>query len=124
MTTGSPDQQSGQAAPTSTGCGAGACTLPSSLAEILETECRLRVARAERERSSQPPPEYHGPHDQHAAANQAEFEKRKLRGACFACHQSGVQYDVRSGLFVTWQRSHRQAAAGPLRARLHHQQNF
>ncbi len=79
VTTGSPDQQSGPAAPTSTCAGAGADTPPSSRAEISETECRLRVARAEGERSAQPPPNYHRPHDQHAAANQAEFEKRKLR---------------------------------------------
>jgi len=52
------------------------------------------VARAEGERSAQPPPNYHRPHDQHAAANQAEFEKRKLRGACFACQNSRVKYDV------------------------------
>ena len=94
VTAGSLDLQSGPAAPASIGGDVGAGTLQSSRADISETECRLRLARAERERSSQPPPEYHGPHDKHATANQAEFEKRKLRGACFACLNSRVKYDV------------------------------
>ena len=94
VTAGSLDRQSGPAAPASPGGDVGAGTLQSSRADISETECRLRLARAERERSSQPPPEYHGPHDKHATANQAEFEKRKLRGACFACLNSRVKYDV------------------------------
>jgi hypothetical protein len=95
VTTGSPDLQSGPAAPTATGVCAGAGSPPSSRAGISEAECRLWVARAERERSSQSPPEYHGP--QHATANQAEFEERKLRGACFACLNSMI---FPSGLFA------------------------
>jgi hypothetical protein len=53
--------------------------------EISEMECRLRLARAERERSSKTPPEFNGPNPLHEAANCAELEKRRLRGACYAC---------------------------------------
>jgi hypothetical protein len=52
------------------------------------------VARADRARASLPPPEYNGSNDEHAAANKAEFEKRKMCGACFACLNSRVKYDL------------------------------
>ena len=65
---------------------------PTPVAAVSDTECRLRVARAERATSSVAPPEYHGPNAQHVAANKAEFEKRKTCGACFACLNTRVQY--------------------------------
>ena len=52
------------------------------------------MARAERDRSSKPPPEYYGSNSQHEAANRAELEKRRLSGACYACLNSRVQYDL------------------------------
>ena len=65
---------------------------PTPVAAVSDTECRLRVARAERATSSVAPPEYHGPNAQHVAANKVEFEKRKTCGACFACLNTRVQY--------------------------------
>ena len=95
VTAGSPDVQLGPATSTSTaGPGDATSAQPTPGAEISEVECRLRVARADRARASLPPPEYNGSNDEHAAANKAEFEKRKLCGACFACLNSRVKYDL------------------------------
>ena len=92
---GSPDVQLGPAASTCTaGPGDTDGTQPTPGAEISEVECRLRVARADRARAPIPPPEYNGSNDQHAAANKEEFEKRKTCGACFACLNSRVKYDL------------------------------
>ncbi len=55
--------------------------LGSPVAAISDTECRLRVAHADRGSSSLPPPEYNGSNTQHAAANKIELEKRKKCGA-------------------------------------------
>jgi hypothetical protein len=62
--------------------------------EISELECRLRFARAERDRSSKPLPEYYGSNDVHDAANCAELEKPRLCGACYACLNGRVKYDL------------------------------
>jgi hypothetical protein len=95
VTTCSPDGPAGPAANSGPSVpGAADCTPPTPGAEILEVEYRLRVARAERERAPIPAPEYHGPNAQNAAANQAEWEKRKLCGACYACLNSRVNYDL------------------------------
>jgi hypothetical protein len=97
VTTGSSDGQSGPAASAGTAgpvAGAADGTQPTPGAEISDTECRLRVARADRARSSAPPPEFNGSNERHASANKAEFEKRKMCGACFACLNSKVKYDV------------------------------
>jgi hypothetical protein len=42
---------------------------PTPVATVSDTECRLRVARANRASSSVPPSEYHGPNAQHGADN-------------------------------------------------------
>ncbi len=52
------------------------------------------MARADRERTSEAPPAYNGSNDKHEAANKAEFEKRKLCGARFACLNRLVRYDL------------------------------
>lgn len=67
---------------------------PTSVPGISDMECRLRVAYADRGTSSAPPPEYFGANAvaTQAAANKTEFEKRKTCGACFACHNTRVQY--------------------------------
>jgi hypothetical protein len=74
----------------------------SSIVEITDGECRLRVARANRIAASTgvrqphgvqlPPPEYFGPNPQHEAQNKGEFEKRKTLGACFTCPNKWVTY--------------------------------
>ncbi len=46
---------------------AGGHGVPTPVATVSDTECRLRVARADRTNSSVAPPEYHGPNAQHAA---------------------------------------------------------
>ena len=92
VTTGAQDLLAGQAAHTATagpGVDAAGAAPPTPVAEISEAECRLRLARAERLRSSKPAPEY----TDNAAAYTAEFEKRKLLGVCFACHNNRVKYD-------------------------------
>ena len=53
-------------------------------------ECRLCVARAERDagaarKKPMPYPEYVGPNQQHADANKAEFLRRQRLGLCYAC---------------------------------------
>ena len=96
VTTGSPDVPSEPAAHTDTarsGSGPGGPPPPPG-PELSEIECRLRLARAERDRSSKPLPEYYGPNSLHEAANRAELEKRRLSGACYACLNKLVQYDL------------------------------
>ena len=56
-------------------------------------ECRLELAYAtRRDTTPLPPPLYFGPNPENQPANQAEFEKRKLARACFACRQGLVNY--------------------------------
>ena len=62
--------------------------------EISDIECKLRLARGDRDRSSKPLPEYNGPNSSHEAANRAELAKRRQSGACYACLNSRVQYDL------------------------------
>ncbi len=62
--------------------------------EISDIECKLRLARGDRDRSSKPLPEYNGPNSSHEASNRAELAKRRQNGACYACLNSRVQYDL------------------------------
>jgi hypothetical protein len=57
-------------------------------------ECKLRLARGDRDRCTKPLPEFHEPRPQHEAANREELAKRRQLGACYACLNSKVQYDV------------------------------
>jgi hypothetical protein len=59
-------------------------------------ECRLQVARADRADATLLPPKYFGLNSEpkHAKANKVEFGKRKATGACFACLNTQVQYNV------------------------------
>jgi hypothetical protein len=86
-----------------------------------QLECRLRLApfhpissspRAERDCSSKPLQEHHGPNPMHdsEAANSAELEKLLLSGACCACLDGRVQHDLSHLDFLQHGRSatHRQ----------------
>ena len=78
------------------GTGGTGSTLPPPEIEPSVMECRLRVARADRADAPLPPPEYFGLNSEpkHAKANKVEFGKRKATGACFACLNTQVQYNV------------------------------
>ena len=61
-----------------------------TVAQSSSLECRLCVARAERDagagrKKPMPYPEYVGPNQQHADANKAEFLRRQRLGLCYAC---------------------------------------
>ncbi len=60
------------------------------------TECRLRVARADRADAPLPPPEYFGlsSEPKHAQADKVGFGRRKATGARFARLHTQVRYDV------------------------------
>ncbi len=95
VTKGSPDVQSEPATriEPAHSCSCGSCGPPLSPGpEISELECRLRLARAERDSSSKPLPEYYGSNNLHEAANCAKLEKRRLCGACYACLNGRVKY--------------------------------
>ena len=99
VATGSPDVSSEPATlPNTARPGSGPSGPPPPPgSEISETECRLRLARAQVDRSSKEskrPPEYFGPNPLHEAANRTEHEKRRVSGACYACLNGRVQYGV------------------------------
>jgi hypothetical protein len=97
VTTGSPDVHSEPAVHTdSVHSGSGGTSGPAAppWPEISDIECKLRLARGDRDRSSKPLPEYNGPNSSHEAANRAELAKRRQSGACYACLNSRVQYDL------------------------------
>ena len=97
VTTGSPDVQSEPAVRTASAhSGSGGTSGPTlpPWPEISDIECKLRLARGDRDRSSKPLPEYNGPNSLHEAANRAELAKRRQSGACYACLNSRVQYDL------------------------------
>ena len=79
MTTGSTDEPGAGGARPEDGGSADTASPPS------ETECRLRLARADRDRESLPPPEHLGSKDKHKAANKAEQQKRGDCGSCYGC---------------------------------------
>jgi hypothetical protein len=66
------------------------------------SQCQVRVLRARRIKASTghgrqggiplPPPEYAGPNSTHRAENELEFETRKAKQVCFACHMGRVNY--------------------------------
>jgi hypothetical protein len=97
VTTGSADEPAaGSAGP---GAGPGGA-LPGDDGSVdapsppSETECRLRLARADRDREPLPPPEYLGSNDKHRAANKAEQKKRRECGSCYACRMGLVKYNL------------------------------
>ena len=97
VTTGSQDVQSEPAARTASAhSGSGGTSGPTlpPWPEISDIECKLRLARGDRDRSSKPLPEYNGPNSQREAANRAELAKRRQSGACCACPNSRVQHDL------------------------------
>jgi hypothetical protein len=56
-----------------------------------ETECRLLLAPADRDRASLAPPEYLGTDNTH---NKAELQKRRDCGSCHACRMGLVKYNL------------------------------
>ena len=95
VTTGSTDEPAaGGAGPGAGGARPGDGGSADTASPPSETECRLRLARADRDRESLPPPEYLGPNDKHQAANTAELQKRRDGGSCYACRMGRVQYNL------------------------------
>ena len=120
VTTGSPDVPPDPIVrpdPAHSGPGGAGGPPPSPGPEISDLECKLRLARGERDRSSKPPPEYNGPNPSHEAANRAELTKRRQTGACYACLNGPVRL-VPSGLPATWPRCNAQTTDGPDLVRL------
>ena len=95
VTTGSSDEPAtGSAGPWASGARPGddgSVDIPSPPSE---TECRLRLARADRDGASLPPPEYLGSNDKHRTANKAEQRKRRDCGSCYACRMGLVKYNL------------------------------
>jgi hypothetical protein len=82
VTTGSTDEPAaGSAGPGAGGARPGDGGRVDTPSPPSETECRLLLARADRDRASLAPPEYLGTNNTHKAANKAELKKRRDGGS-------------------------------------------